>query len=193
MNQIKGIFLRGFIAVIPITATLFLFMWLATSAENLAGKMFKSMFPQVNYLPGMGVLFALILIFAIGLALNAWLFQKILNLGEGLLQKIPFIKTIYISMKDLVGFFSADKSKGLKSVVLVDMGQNRKILGLVTREDFEDEKTLANRNLISVYLPMSYQLGGYTVFLPKEQLEEISIPVDQALSQTLTGWVQSKE
>lgn len=193
MGHIKGVFLRGLIAVVPITATLFLFIWLATSAENLAGKLLKSVFPHLTYMPGMGVVFALLFIFVIGLILNAWIAQQILYLGENLLHKIPFIKTIYASMKDLVGFFSADRSKGLNSVVLVNMGENRKILGLVTRENFEDEKILSKEKLVSVYFPMSYQLGGYTVFIPKTQLEEVNIPVDQALSQTLTGWVQSKE
>ena len=193
MSQIKGVFLRGLIAVVPITATLFLFMWLTRSAEALAGKLLKALFPSMTYLPGMGVIFALLFIFMIGLLLNAWLARRLLSLGEDLLQKIPFIKTIYSSMKDLVGFFSADKNKDLNTVVLVNVGQDKKVLGLVTRDSFDDESISVSKDVVAVYLPMSYQLGGYTVFIPKEQLEEVDIPVDQALSQTLTGWVQSKE
>ena len=74
----------------------------------------------------------------------------------------------------------------------MDIGQDKKVLGLVTCKEFKDEEALANKNIIAVYLPMSYQLGGYTVFISKEKVEEIDIPVDRALSQTLTGWIQSK-
>lgn len=192
MKPIKKIFLNGLITVIPITATFALFVWLVTFAENLAGNTLKYLFPHLTYLPGMGVVFAFLFIFTVGVLLNAWIAQKLLKLGEDILYKIPFIKTIYDSMKDLVGFFSSNNKEGMNSVVLVDMGQNRKVLGLLTREDFQDEKALADKNWVSVYLPMSYQLGGYTVFMPKEKLEEIDIPVDKALSQTLTGWIQSK-
>ena len=96
-------------------------------------------------------------------------------------------------MKDLVGFFSAKNTNGMNSVVLVDIGGGRKILGLVTRENFQDEKELDKKNLVSVYMPMSYQLGGFTIFMSKNQVEEINIPVDKALSQTLTGWVQKSK
>ena len=192
MKRIKKIFLNGLITVIPITATFALFVWLVTFAEKLAGDILKYLFPHLTYLPGMGVIFAILFIFTVGVLLNAWIARKLLKLGEDILYKIPFIKTIYDSMKDLVGFFSPKNKEGASSVVLIDIGQDRRVLGLLTCEDFQDEKALADKNWVSVYLPMSYQLGGYTVFMPKDKVEKIDIPVDKALSQTLTGWVQSK-
>lgn len=193
MKHIKRTFLKGLITVIPIAATIGLFVWFVTFTEKLAGQILKYLLPDVSHLPGMGVLFAFLLIFVIGLALNAWITRRLLKFGEDILNKIPFIKTIYASMKDLVGFFSAKNTNGMNSVVLVDIGGGRKVLGLITRENFQDEKELDKKNLVSVYMPMSYQLGGFTIFMSKNQVEEINIPVDKALSQTLTGWVQKSK
>ena len=192
MKRIKKLFLKGLITVVPISVTIALLVWLVTFAEELAGKTLKYLFPNISYWPGMGVIFAFLFIFAVGAILNAWIAQKIFQWGESIVYKIPFIKTIYDSIKDLIAFFSSQDKKGISSVVLVDIGQDKKVLGLVTCKEFQDEETLANKNVIAVYLPMSYQLGGYTVFIPKEKVEEIDIPVDRALSQTLTGWIQSK-
>ena len=192
MRRIKRVFLKGLITVIPITATIALLIWLVTFAEDLAGTTLKYLFPNINYWPGMGVIFAFFFISMVGAILNAWIAQKIFQWGENIVHKIPFIKTIYDSIKDLITFFSSQNKGDINSVVLVDIGQGKKVLGLVTCKDFKDEEVLANKDLIAVYLPMSYQLGGYTVFMSKEKVEEIGIPVDRALSQTLTGWIQSK-
>ena len=180
------------ITVIPITVTIALLVWLVTFAENFASDTLRYLFPNMTYWPGMGVIFGLLFIFAVGAILNAWIAQKIFQWGESIVYKIPFIKTIYDSIKDLISFFSSQDKGDISSVVLVDVGQDKKVLGLVTRKEFQDEEALANKNLIAVYLPMSYQLGGYTVFMSKEKVEEVDIPVDRALSQTLTGWIQSK-
>ena len=117
--------------------------------------------------------------------MNAWIAQKIFRWGESIVYKIPLIKTIYDSIKDLIVFFSSQDRGDISSVVLVDVGRDKKVLGLVTCKEFQDEKALANKGIIAVYLPMSYQLGGYTVFVPKEKVEEVDIPVDRALSSNL--------
>ena len=192
MRRIKKFFLKGLVTVIPITATIALLVWLVTFAENLVSNALKYLFPNIIYWPGMGVVFGFLFISMIGAILNAWIAQKVFQWGENIVYKIPFIKTIYDSIKDLITFFSSQDKGDISSVVLVDVGQDKKVLGLVTCKDFQDEKFLANKSLIAVYLPMSYQLGGYTVFMSKEKVEEIDIPVDRALSQTLTGWIQSK-
>lgn len=192
MKQVKKLFLKGLITVIPITATIAVLIWLVTFAEDVASRTLRYLFPNIAYWPGMGVVFALLFIFVVGAILNAWIAQKIFQWGESIVYKIPFIKTIYDSIKDLIVFFSSQERKDISSVVLVNIGEDKKVLGLVTCKEFQDEETLANKNVIAVYLPMSYQLGGYTVFIPKENVEEVDIPVDRALSQTLTGWIQSK-
>ena len=80
--------------MIPIAATIGLFVWFVTFTEKLAGQILKYLLPDVSYLPGMGVLFAFLLIFVIGLALNAWITRRLLKFGEDILNKIPFIKTV---------------------------------------------------------------------------------------------------
>ena len=192
MKRIKRLFLKGLVTVIPITVTIAVFVWLVTFAEGLASRTLKYLLPNIVYWPGMGVICAFLFIFLVGMLLNAWITQKIFNWGESIVYKIPLIKTIYDSIKDLIIFFSSEDRGDISSVVLVDIDQDKKVLGLVTCKEFQDEEVLANKGVIAVYLPMSYQLGGYTVFVPKDKVEEVDIPVDRALSQTLTGWIQSK-
>ena len=66
MTWIKKLFLKGLITVIPITATIALFIWLVTFAEDLASKTLRYLFPHIIYWPGMGVIFAFLFIFIVG-------------------------------------------------------------------------------------------------------------------------------
>ena len=193
MNSIKTIFIRGLLAIVPITATIFLLVWLGRSAENALGGLIRTVLPEQYYVPGLGVLFALVLIFLIGVFLNAWMAQKLLNWVENLLQSLPFIKSIYSPMKDLMGLFSSKSSNDLKRVVMVDMDNGRKIFGLATRDSFLDLGLKEHEDKVAIYFPMSYQIGGYTILVPKDQVTEVDLPVDRALSLMVTGWVKGAD
>ena len=67
------------------------------------------------------------------------------------------------------------------------------MIGLLMREDVSDLK-LAGDNVerVAVYFPMSYQIGGFTVFVPRSWIRELDIPVETALRETLTAWMGSK-
>jgi uncharacterized membrane protein len=63
-------------------------------------------------------------------------------------------------------------------------------LGLVTREELEE---LPGTNLIPVYIPLSYMLGGFTILIEKDKVKKVDIPVDQALKLSLTAWIKVKD
>ncbi len=194
MASIKRTFIKGLITIVPITATVFLLVWLFQTTEKILANTIKSLLPNnIAYVPGMGLIFILILIFIIGFVLNAWVARWLFNLGEKIVGKIPLIKTIYNSVKDITAMFAQSKGD-IGKVVTVDFDQNRKLVGFLTRDNLDGLNLVKdNSGYVAVYLPMSYQIGGYTVLLPKEQVTEVDIPADRALSQCVTGWLTAKK
>ena len=194
MASIKRTFINGLITIIPLTATIFLLFWLFQTTEKLLADTIKNILPpNITYIPGMGLVFVLILIFIVGFILNAWIARRLFGFGEKLLGKIPLIKTIYSSVKDITNMFSQSKGD-IGKVVTVDIGNDRRLVGFVTRDNLDGLNLIKdNSGYIAVYLPMSYQIGGYTVLLPKKQVKEVDIPADKALSQTVTGWLTAKK
>jgi uncharacterized membrane protein len=142
----------------------------------------------------MGVLAGFVITLGIGILLRVWVFRKIFSLGEALLQKIPGIKSIYGSIRDLVGFFDASKQKEFDKTVMVAVGdENTRLMGLVTRDDFSDlPKGIGDKRTVAVYLPMSYQLGGFTVMVPKDRITPVDMKVDQAMQFVLTAGVSAE-
>jgi uncharacterized membrane protein len=193
MKKLGTLFLQGLIAILPIALTLYLVYWLASSAEAVLGQALRFLIGDAHYVPGLGVLAGLLITLGIGLLLRLWLFRKVFSLGEALLQRIPGIKSLYGSIRDMVGLFDASKPREFNKTVMVTLAdESVRLMGLVTREDFSDlPEGIGDERTVAVYLPMSYQLGGFTVMVPKAKIRPVDMKVDQAMQFLLTAAVTS--
>lgn len=194
MNVLGKLFLKGLAVVIPIALTLAILWWVAAGAERLMGSIIKFTLPAGWYVPGMGLVSGLVLITLIGLLSHILIFQKLFNLGEAIFNRLPLAKTIYTAIKDFVGYLNPDKDSELGKVVLVQLpGQSFQLIGFVTREQFDDLPfTPTADDPVAVYMPMSYQIGGYTLFLPRSALTPLDLPFEQAMRLVLTGAVKKR-
>lgn len=192
MNVLGKLFLKGLAVVIPIALTLAILWWVAAGAERLMGSIIKFTLPAGWYVPGMGLVSGLVVITLIGLLSHILIFQKLFNLGEAIFNRLPLAKTIYTAIKDFVGYLNPDKDSELGKVVLVQLpGQSFQLIGFVTREQFDDLPfTPTADDPVAVYMPMSYQIGGYTLFLPRNALTPLNMPFEQAMRLVLTGAVK---
>jgi uncharacterized membrane protein len=192
MATLNRIFFRGLITIIPVAVTLYMLFWIVSVMENLVGKMLKLVFPEAFYFPGFGVIATFALIFSFGLLLNNFVMSELVEEFELRLKSIPFFKAIYSPIRDLMNLFSKNNNNNMKNVVLVKFAGGLKIIGVVTREDFSDMPTqLQNQNLATVYCPWSYGMGGFTLLVPKDQLEVLDMPIEKAMSLAITGWVKT--
>lgn len=194
-RMLSNIFLQGLVVVLPITITLTVIYWFASTAETFLGSLVQFIAPEWHYWTGLGVLIGMVLVFAAGLMMNAWITRRLLVHAEALMERIPVVKSIYGSLRDLARFMSRDSSKnGFHQVVVVTVAGQIRLLGFVTREDFSGlPEKLGTSDTVGVYLPMSYQIGGYTVFLPRSAIEPIDMSVEDAMRFTLTAGMSSAQ
>lgn len=194
MNTIGKLFLKGLVVVIPVALTLAIFWWMARGAEQLLGGLIIRFLPEGWYIPGMGVVSALAITVLIGLLTHVILFQKLFDLGDRILNRLPLIKTIYSAIKDFIGYLSPDSKNAMSKVVQVKIpGQEFEMLGFVTREEFSQlPLKLTIDDPVAVYLPMSYQIGGYTLFLPRSCLTPVDISFEDGMKLVLTASVSRK-
>ena len=194
MRTIGKYFLKGFLAILPIALTIYIVYWLGVSAESLLGNLIKIAIPEKYYIPGMGVLAGFLIILGAGILLQVWFFRKLFELSEKLLEKLPFIKLLYGSIRDLMGFFNTSKKKEFDKVVMVNAAEKTRLIGLVTREDFSELPEGINENeTVAVYLPMSYQMGGFTVFVPKDHIHPVDMSIEEAMRFALTAAVSTEK
>lgn len=187
------IFRRGLIAVAPLALTLALFFWFFNVLEGIFSVPLKAMVGKY-YFSGLGIIVALVLIFFIGIIINSLLIQRCSNIIESLVTKIPLVKTLYNSIGEMLSYFGSKENQKEGQVVLVELAGVR-MVGLVTRDSFKDlPEGMGKEGEIAVFLPMSYQIGGYTVFVPKSSVTKLSMTVEEGMRFAVTAGVlaQSK-
>lgn len=196
MRQIGRIFLGGLAALLPAVITLWLAAWLVVSAERGLGGLLRLVLPEPYYLPGMGVVLALGLVFAVGLLVRTEPIRRLFGLGGALLDRIPLIKTVYGAFRDLIQFITADRKDSFNKVVMVRPTADSEIelIGFVTREDFTGlPEGIGGEDRIAVYTPMSYQVGGYTLFLPRSRVRAVDMSMEDAMRMALTAGMSVKK
>lgn len=191
MNSIGKLFLKGLAVVIPIVLTVAILWWLATGAERLMGTFLTTVLPEGWYVPGMGLVSGIALVFLVGILSHVLIIQKIFFWSEDLFNRVPLVKTIYTAIKDFIGYLDPANKSDINKVVLVQIpGQAFQLIGFVTREQFDDLPfTPSAEDAVAVYMPMSYQIGGYTLFLPRSALTPLDITFEAAMRLVLTAGV----
>ncbi len=177
----KRAFIRGLLAVAPIAITIAIIVWLYNMIEDAVGGLYIRFIGEKYYFPGLGLLITLVVIFIIGILINNWLIKKLYQTFERLLDRLPFVKTLYRSICDLMSFFKGNsKMEGGRVVMITFL--DMKIMGLVSRDNFEDlPKGIGGEGDVAVYIPMSYQIGGMTVILPKSMVQPVNMGIEQGL------------
>lgn len=194
MWRLWNTFLKGLAAVLPVTLTLYLVYWLSVTAEDFLGGGLKLALPEGVYRPGMGLIVGFLVVLAVGTTINAYIVRRAIRYGETLLARIPFVKTIFGALKDLTRFLPASgERRDLQRVVLWRFN-NARLIGFVTAEVVHERlRGECGDDVVAVYFPMSYQIGGYTLYLPRSELQSCDLSVEEALRLVLIGGVTATQ
>jgi len=194
VKQFYKYFLRGLIAVLPLVLTVYLLFLFLQWVESIALWVLRPLIGSF-YVPGMGLLFGVLIIVGIGAFLSKPQVREALALIELPFTKLPVVKSIYSSLKSFSDYFAPTGKPGhQQQVVILRMpGSELEIVGLVTRRSFAalPPGFLAG-DRVAVYLPMGYMIGGYTVFVPSSWVTPINMSVEEAMRSALIAWMESR-
>ena len=190
MKKQLRILLAGAVVVIPFAITVWLAIAMGTWLDDLARKPLEQ--SGIVVYRGVGVLIVLAGLYVIGLMTQFWVFRGLVNLLEGIVERVPGIKTIYESVRDLLKLFGGDARHMGRVVLYTAPGSQMTLLAILTTDKpkgFED--VTADR--VAIFLPFSYMFGGITVYVPASCLSEVAMPVEEALKLCATAQVTSPE
>lgn len=193
------LFLRGLAAMLPLALTLYFIFWLLTLLERTMQPLLELLIPVSWYFPGLGILVGCVLLFAAGIVVNAYVVQHIINYSGRIIERIPLVKSLYSALRDFTDLLTTERNQPPQSVVALDVGNNTHMIGFVTGANagaalFKDNEFSDNgeSELVGVYFPMSYQIGGYTLYVERSRLRVLDIGFEDAMRLVLTGGVHRK-
>ena len=187
MNKIISLSFQGLAAILPLSLTLYFIYWFMQGTENLL----QPFVPVQFYFPGLGIILAVAIIIVAGLLMNLYFIKGLVGFFNRQIEKIPLVKSIFGAIKDTMTVFSIKDKDNSKSVVSIEIQPNMHLIGFVTgeqtgRELFNDD------DKIGVYIPLSYQIGGYTLYVKRAQVTALNISAEEAMRVALTGGVKAK-
>lgn len=182
MKTLSKYFINGLIVTVPIAITLFVVLEIFDAAENILGKHLPVRFPGIGLVAGLG------LIFIIGWLSSHWILRRLIEFGERLLDKIPFVKFIYSSVKKV--FTAVFESHQLfKQAVLVPFPhQGSKVLGFIVPGITAQLSGQLDGEQVCVFVPMSLNMtSGFNIIVPKKDIILLEISSESALQYVLTA------
>jgi uncharacterized membrane protein len=193
LRSINKNILTGLITTLPVILTLYILYWFIVATESFLGGAIRAVLPEELYRPGMGVIAGLVVAFLIGLLMQSSIAQKLFSRVERIVYRLPLIKSVYLSIRDLLDYFSSEKKKDFEQVVAITFGETgMQVVGLVTQTDMNHMPAGFNQqDSLLVYIPMSYGIGGFAVLVPRSATRPLDMSMEDAMRFTLTAGVTS--
>jgi uncharacterized membrane protein len=176
-GRILRYFFSGMLFIVPLVATAYFifvsFQWLDNRLD-------------LPY-PGLGFAIIIGVITLIGYLSTNYVFKTIGGWFDRGMNRIPLVKLIYSTVRDLLGAFVGDKKKFNKPVLVrINKDNNLHQLGFITQADLKD---LGLDDMVVVYFPHSYAFSGYHYFVSKENIKPLNIPGPTAMKFIVSGGV----
>lgn len=178
MSRQLRIFLAGMLVVTPLAATVYVIWWGAGILDRLGALLVGEGFD----LPaGAGAVIVLAAVYLVGLLTHWWAFHGLFGLLEGLLTRLPGIRTVYESVRDLMQLFGGQAESMGRAVEYRPPGSGLSILGILTNDNPRDLPDDHPDRKVAVYLPYSYMFGGPTIYASPGDVHEVDMSVEQVL------------
>lgn len=184
MRSVLNNFLRGLLLVFPIGATIYIIF----SAVRWSNNVFNDLlFEWLNLdIPGLGIITVFFGISAIGYIFSRAITRPVVIYFERILKRVPIVKIIYTSLKELTEAFVGDK-KRFNKPVLINIGRmEAKRLGFVTQKDLSQ---LGINNMVAVYCPHSYNFTGNLYFIPTQNVTPLDLNSTDVMKYIISGGV----
>lgn len=180
MKRLTRYFLEGLLVLVPLVATIYVIYIVFVKIDSI----FKFK------IPGMGFVVTILTITIVGFIASNFLARKLVGLVDKVFTKLPLVKMIYTSVKNLIGAFVGEK-KGFDKPVLVTLfpGSNVQLIGFITRESL---KNIGAADTVAVYLPQSYNFAGNLIVVPKEQTTPLTADSGDIMAFILSGGVTAQ-
>jgi uncharacterized membrane protein len=175
MKTFVGYFARGCLTIIPLAATIYLVWAFIRAMDDLLG----------ISIPGLGLVVAVAVITLVGFLVSNVVGRQIYELFDKLMERLPVVKLLYKSIRDLLETFAGDeKTTGQPVSVRLSPQSEHRVMGLLTRDDLT---AIGMPDHVAVYLPQAYNIGGQVLAIRRDQVELLDVSSAEMLTFMMSG------
>lgn len=206
-HKVTRFLLTGLATLLPVVLTGYIIVVLYRFADkNLGQWLARALAEAVQplrpgtlwtnpFIRGAGNVLALVIVLGVSISVGAvagsLIGRRLIRIGEQLLLRIPFIKVIYPYVKQVTDFAFSEKEVTFRKVVAVPYPRKGVYsIGFVTGQGWRTINERTGQDMVQVFIPSSpTPVTGYVVFVPREDIIELPITVDEALRFSISAGV----
>lgn len=187
MKNLLTYFFQGLLYLVPVAVTLYVLVAVVSWADSIFAGI-----PVVRRVPGLGLVLVLALVTLAGYLGGRLLTQPVVSIFNHMLSKVPFIKLIYTSVRDLMRAFVGEKRKFDKPVIVsLDKEGINNRLGFVTQGDLA---ALGLGGMVAVYSPYPYSVMGDLIIVPADKVRPLDgVNSVELMKMVVSGGVSGQE
>jgi len=190
LGQLRTTFLRGIGVIIPLGLTYWFFRALLNAVDGILSPLLEQWLGR--HVPGLGFAAMVLLILLVGVITRNIAGRLLFTWFENFVRSIPFVRSVYSAVKDLVGaFILEDKSKTFRQVVMVEYPRPGLFcLGFVTNEMPFDRPDGSTVEFVNVYIPNPPNpTSGMLILVPRADAVPLNLSIEEGLKLVLSGGI----
>lgn len=177
MKKLFRYFVRGCLALAPLAATLFIIYQGFTIIDQWLGLR----------IPGLGFVITFALITLVGFLTSNVVGSGLVDMTEKFMRRLPIVKLLYSSIKDLIGAFMGQHATFNHPVTFpLSQESDIRVLGFITRQSLS---RLGLPGHVAVYLPQSYNVAGNLLLVPSDRVEAVHAPTSEIVTFLVSGGI----
>ena len=189
--MIKRNFLTGLLVLIPLMLTVWVLATLINFLDQTILLLPETLRPSYligTPVIGFGVFMTFFIILITGFIANNFFGKKLILLYENLLNRLPFVKSIYGGIKQVSDTLLSSSGNAFTKAVLIEFPMTGTYsFAFITGEPDEEINKKLNSKFVNVYVPTTPNpTSGYTLIVPKNKVIELDISVDQVLKYVIS-------
>ncbi len=181
-KRMKSYFLTGLVVLLPAVVSIEVFIWLLTYIDDILKPLLQDIMGK--YFFGIGILLIVTLVMLVGMLARNYLGKKLVAIVEGIVDRLPFIRTVYSVVRQLIEPFSSETGKSFRQVVMIEYPMpGRFAVGFIANERVG---TGDDGRLVTVFLPSNHLHLGYLVVMPARDVIPLELGIEDALKMVVS-------
>jgi len=194
MTRLRKYFVAGLLFWVPVAVTFLIISFLVDLLDRTMLLVPFKYRPEALFghsVPGLGVLFAVLLVFVTGIVVANLLGRRLLQFWEAVLSRIPFVRSIYATAKQVMETVVSQDGMSFREVVMIEYPRaGLWSLAFVTGEGLQEAKEISGEDLVNIYVPTTPNpTSGFFLMLARKDVKRLNLSVEDGLKLILSTGV----
>jgi uncharacterized membrane protein len=193
--RLRAYFLAGVIVTAPIGITVLLIWQFITFLDSQVGSLIPDRYNPESYLPfsvpGLGLLITIAFLTLVGFLAAGLAGRTLVRIGERLLSRMPVVRSVYSTLKQIFETVLAQSSRSFREVVLIEYPRRGiGAIGFVTGPTRGEVQVRSEEELVNVFLPTTPNpTSGFLLFVPKRDLVHLDMTIEEGIKLVISGGI----